>query len=450
MATTRGTDVYVALKEQVDLFTQASDTQLVTGDYLAFESEGMQGSRQIVQSRAIRRSSMRKRAYTANGTIAAGGSLEFTGSQLILHKLLPLATHTAGVLQWVVNNAGVETPAAAQDGTTPNSYQKVTMTPTSLARAGEETQGVYRHRYTLVDGGRLQPFTTFVGMTGGSAQEGNYTRVFKGCKVNSMSLGARVNEFLKLTTDIQGLKKDIQDGVRTPTYPTDEVEYSYLFTGASVKIKAGNMQTLGELSVSSFDMEVNHNLGTDDYRLGDITRQSLDEGVTEVTGSFEMSAGSASLSGAELNANSGLYNDRAFFERLNLEGKYASLEVVFADWTRPITETAIADGSTRTVLKVADASISVKAGDLIQVAGLEPVRVTSVDTANKTVTLSGTGLPAVPTAGDTVAIASHLRVTLPFVRLEEPDFNVRDENTIRGSARFSAYDSIIFDHVYRL
>lgn len=450
MATTRGTDVYVALKEQVDLYTPASDTQLVTGDYLAFESEGMQGSRQLVQSRAIRRAAMRKRAFTANGTIAAGGALEFTGSQLILHKLLPLATHTTATTAWYVNNAGTETLAAAQDGTTAGSYRKVTMTPTTFARAGEAAQGIHRNRYTLVDGGRLQPFTTFIGLTGGDAQEGNYTRVFNGCKINTMSISARVNEFLRISTDIQGIRKRIQDGVRTPTYPTDEVEYSYLFDGASVKIKSGAMQTLGELPVSSFDMELNHNLGTDDYRLGDIERQSLDEGVTEVTGSFEMSAGAKSVSGSALNATSSLYNDRAFLERLNLEGRYASLQIVFADWTRPITETSVATGSTRTSIKLTDAPLSISVGDKIKIADLEPVAVTAVDVAGKTVTLGGAGLPADPTAGDTVAIPSHLRITLPFIRLEEPDFNVRDENTIRGSARFSAYDTVVFDHVYKL
>lgn len=450
MATTRGTDVYVALKEQVDLYTPASDTQLVTGDYLAFESESMQGSRQLVQSRAIRRSAMRKRAFTANGTIAAGGGLEFTGSQLILHKLLPLATHTSANVAWYVNNSGVETLAAAQDGSTPGSYQRVTMTPTSFARAGEAAQGIHRNRYTLVDGGRLQPFTTFIGLTGGDAQEGNYTRVFNGCKINTMSISARVNEFLRITTDIQGIRKRIQDGTRTPTYPTDEVEYSYLFDGASVKIKSGAMQTLGELPVSSFDMELNHNLGTDDYRLGDIERQSLDEGVTEVTGSFEMSAGAKSISGSQLNATSSLYNDRAFLERLNLESRYAALQVVFADWTRPITETVLAAGSTRTNLKLQDAPISINVGDKIKVADLDPIAVAAVDVASKTITLAGAGLPANPAVGDTVAIPSHLRVTLPFIRLEEPDFNVRDENTIRGSARFSAYDTVIFDHVYRL
>lgn len=453
MSTVRGTDVYVALKEQVDLTTPASDLSLETGDYLAFESEAMQGSRQTVNSRAIRRSAVRKRAFSANGTIAAGGSLEFTGSQLILEKLLPLATHTNSTVTWYTRDegTGVETPVADPNNPPAGAYPRVKMAPTSLARTGEAAQGIRRSRYTLQDGGRLQPFTTFIGMTGGTASEGNYTRKFVGCKVGTFALSSKVNEFLKISTDIQGVRKELGDGTRTPTYPGDEVEYSYLFDGASVKIKAGNMATLGELPVSAFDLELNHNVNTDDYRLGAIERQSLDEGVTDITGSFEMSAGAGSLTGSHLNANSGLYNDRAFLERLNLEAKYASLQVQFSDWTRPLTESGVAPtGSTRTKLVLNDEPVSIKPGDSLQVGEQSRVRVETVDLATKTLTLSGTGLGADPVPGDAVKIPSHLRVTLPYVRLEEPDFNVRDENTLRGTCRFTGYDGVTFDHVCKI
>ncbi len=141
----------------------------------------------------------------------------------------------------------------------------------------------------------------FVGFLGGTADEGNYTRRFKGMKVNQMTLTSRVDDFLNITLDVQGVSKELLDGARTPTYPSEELEYAYLFDGASVKIKSGNMTELGELPVEQFEMTINHNLDTDAYRLGSIERYALDEGQTELTGSLTMRAGADSISGAPLN-----------------------------------------------------------------------------------------------------------------------------------------------------
>lgn len=421
MSTTRGIDVYLAIKEQATLSTPIDPATLGVGDYLGFESEGLSGRRQIVKARTLRRSSMQRRAATANGTIEAGGSLEFQATQIALDKLLPLATHIAS-------------------GTTAGA--------TNLASPAELTAFIHRKRYTLLDGGRLIPFSAFVGFTGGAAGEGNYTRRFKGCKVNSLSLSSKVNEFLNMSVDVAGLSKELLDGAQTPVYPSDEIEYGYLFDGASVKIKTGSMATLGELPIESVDIQIAHNLDTNAYRLGSIERYALDEGMTEVTGNFTMRAGADAVSGANLNSKSGLYNDRAFVERINLEGKYASLQLLFVDETRLIPEGKTIAGSTVTEIKLVDATKSVKAGDLVYVGGLR-VRVASVDLAAKTITLTQP-LSTAPAADVEVQIPSHLRIELPFVKLEEPDFNVKDGNTITGSAKFEGYDNLTLNHVFKL
>ncbi|GAA5500459.1 hypothetical protein Dxin01_00180 [Deinococcus xinjiangensis] len=452
----RGTDVYLAIKPQVDLQTPVPDTTLVTGDYLGFDSEAMGGSRQSVQARTIKRSSVRKSASSANGTIAAGGTVDFTGTQLVLDKLLPLATHTSSTVQWFKSNgSGGETVASGPNDA--GAYPKVTMTPVDAATVGEKAAGVHRNTYTLLDGGKLTPFTLFIGMMGGEGAEGNYTRKFTGCKINTISFGMRVNDFLKITTDIQGVEKTLPDGTRTPTYPLDEVEYSYFFDGASAHIKAGNMADLVEIPVSATDLELNHNLNTEDYRLHAIKRQSLDEGITDVSGSFEMTAGARGIDGT-LNAVSQLQNDRAFLERLNLEAKAASLEYRYIDWTRPIVEGALATGSTRTVLKLAEAPLSLRPGDEVFYGSGDTTnqdstakyRVAAVDVAAKTVTLAGAGLSSDPVEGTEIRIPSMLRIKLPYIRLEEPDFHARDTSTIRGTARFSGFSGVTIEHIYKI
>lgn len=421
MSTLRGVDVSLALATQATLHTAVDPTTLAVGDFLPFQSESLTGRRQQVQSRALRRSAMRRRSTVADGTQEAGGSLEFQASQLILDKILPLATHVTD-----------------QDVT------KVT----DNATAAEKTAGIHRKRYTLVDGGRLVPFSAFVQMHGGRPGEGDYARRLKGCKVNTFTLASRVNEFLTLNLDIAGIRKELLGTVEEPVYPGDEVEYAYLFLGSSVKIKAGNMADLGELPVESVEFTLNHNLNVQDYRLGSDERSSLDEGVTEVTGSFTMKAGADSISGAVLNTVNQLNNDRAFLERLNLESTYAAIQLLFVDLTRPIPEGVTAAGTTATELVLDVAPRSVQAGDVIIVAG-NRVRVKSVDTAARKIVLAES-LGGAPEAGTVVSVPSHLRVTLPFVRLEEPDFNVRDDQTVSGTARFEGYDSLTIDHVCKL
>lgn len=343
----RGVDTFLALKEQADLRTPATLASLASGDFLAFNSEGLSGRQQVIQSRAIRRMPMRQIAYTAQGTVEAGGSVEFTASNYVLKKLLPLVFH---------QKTGTEDNAEGTGAT-----------------------------FTLVNGGVLQPFTAFVGFDG---PEGKYVRRFWGAKVNQATFSARVNDMLNLNLDILAIAKDIlqpgQPGWSnvTPVYPGGEDEYAYVFHQARVLIKAGNMANLAELPVESFDITINHNIDANRYRLGSIYRRSLDEGVTEVTGSFTLDAAAKSISGPVLNLQGGAAHDPAFLEKVALEGRYAALRLEFIDPTKEIAA----------------------------------------------------GKP------------SFLRIDLPFVRLEEPDFQVRDASTITGSARFTAYESITVTH----
>lgn len=421
--TTRGVDTYVAIAPQTDLYTPVDPSELEVGDYLPFDSEGLAGGRNIVSSPTIRKQAMKSSANSANGTQRAGGSLELTASQFVLDKVLLLSTHLT------LGANGEPDLATVED----------------RATASEKTLKIARKRYRLIPGGRLVPFTTFVGLAGA----GGYTRRFKGCKVNSLSISARVDEFIKLSLDIQGLSKKIVDGTTTPIYPAQELEYSYFFIGASAKIKAGNMQTLGELPVSSFELTINHQLNVEDYILGSDERNSLDETMTEVTGSFEMRAGASSRSGAKLNLASQVAgNDRAFLERLNEQARYAALEIACADRTQTIGLGVTVTGTTASVLKLDQAFVDVKPGDLIDVAGTQ-VRVASVDAAAKTITLTEP-LGQAPTDGTLISGFSMLRITLPAVRLEEPQFSISGPDALQGSTSFEAYNDLVIEHTCKL
>ena len=422
ITTTRGVDTYVAVKAQTDLYTAADEATLTVGDYLPFDSEGMAGGRNIVNSPTLRRQAMKSSASSANGTQKAGGSLEFTASQFVLDKLLPLVTHVALDANGNPDLSTVE----------------------ERATAAEKTAKISRKRFKLIPGGRLVPFTVFVGLTGA----GGYTRKFKGCKINTFTISARVDEFIKISLDVQGLSKKIVDGTRVAVFPDQNLEYSYFFIGANAKIKAGNMTTLAELPVSSFEMQINHILNVDDYRLGSDERNTLDEGQTEVTGSFEMRAGSSSVSGSKLNITSQLTNDRAFLERLNEQSRYVTMELTLADRTRPLGLGATAAGTTTTVLKLTDAFVDVKAGDLIKVADVE-VRVLSVDVAAKTITLTEP-LGAVPGDATVISGYSMVRISLPAARLEEPQFSVSGPESIMGSTQFEAYNDLTIEHTAQL
>lgn len=335
----RGVDTYLALKEQSDLFTPRALADLVSGDFLAFNSEGLSGNQQVINSRAIRRQAMQARAFSAMGTVEAGGQVEFTASNFVLDKLLPLIFHS--------KTGDVGTAAGAT--------------------------------YTLVDGGVLTPFTTFVGLDG---PEGEYTRVFEGCKINRATLAVRVNEMLSLSTEIAAINKRIVDAVATPVYPGGDQEFAYVFSNGRVQLQAGDMGGLAELPVENFEVNINHNLAVDKYRVGSVYRRSLQEGQTQVDGSFTIDAAAQKLAGAVLNLTGGATHDPAFFERIAREAKFARL-----------------------VFDINDPSREVVAG------------------AKATLTL-----------------------TLPFVRLMEPDFNVREGGLITGTARFEAYDSITVTH----
>lgn len=349
----RGIDTYLALKEQVDLFTPRAAADLVAGDFLAFNSEGLSGRQQVIQSPAIRRQAMRNRAYSANGTMDASGSIEFTATNTVLDKLLGLAFHS---------KVG-EPDEAADDGD-----------------GGTLPIGAV---YTLVDGGALTPFTAFVGLDGA---EGKFTRRFTGCKINSLSLSARVDSMLIVNADVAGVNKETLPDTVTPVYPGAGVEYGYVFSDASVLLKAGDMADLIELPVESFDITIAHNLSLDKYRLGSVYRRSLQEGITDVTGSFVLDAATRGVNGENLNLEGVGAHDPAFFERIAREARYAELRFTVVDVTREVE-------------------------------------------------------PGVPCS---------LTIDLPAVRLEEPDFNVRDAGILSGTARFTAYDSISLTHIANL
>ena len=66
--------------------------------------------------------------------------------------------------------------------------------------------------YTLVERGKLTPFTTFIGFDDGTKE---FTRRFVGCKVDRATISARVNEMLTLSVDISGVDKNILNTTNT-------------------------------------------------------------------------------------------------------------------------------------------------------------------------------------------------------------------------------------------
>ena len=172
----RGIDTFLAIKEQSDLFTPKDLTDLVAGDFLSFDSEGLSGNQQIVNSKAIRPQPMRTRANSSVGTVEAGGNLAFTASNFVLDKILPLIFHSK------VGN--VDDAAGAT--------------------------------YTLVDRGQLTPFTVFVGFDEGVKE---FTRRFTGCKVDKATISARVNEMLTVSLDVAGNRQAAALHHRRPGLP---------------------------------------------------------------------------------------------------------------------------------------------------------------------------------------------------------------------------------------
>lgn len=339
----RGIDTFLAIKEQADLFTPKALSDLVAGDFLSFDSESLSGNQQIVNSKAIRPQPMRTRANSSMGTVEAGGSLSFTASNFVLDKLLPLIFHS--------KTGNVEDPAGAT--------------------------------YTLVEKGKLTPFTVFVGFDEGTKE---FTRRFTGCKVDRATISARVNEMLNISLEVVGINKEIQDQTTTAVYPGGDVEYAYDFDQASVQLKAGDMTNLAELPVENFNLTINHNLAKDKYRLNSLYRRSLEEGMTEIDGDFTIDMAVDSVAGSALNLAGGVTTDPAYFERLSREAKFAAL-----------------------TFTCHDKSVEVSPG-----------------------------------------VYAKFEITLPFIRLQEPDFQVRDAGTISGSAKFQAYDSVTATHITKL
>jgi hypothetical protein len=362
----RGVDTFFAVKEQVDLLTPMELTDLEVGDFLAFNSESLGGRQQIIDNPAIRRQAMRSRAYSAMGTMDAGGSVEFTASNFVIDRLLGLVFHS--------KTGDADTAAGAT--------------------------------YTLDAGGELTPFTAFVGFDG---PEGFYTRRFTGAKVNTATFSARVNDMLRLNLGISAVNKEILDATEEAVYPGGDDEYAFVYDQASVKLMSGDMAALVEIPVENFDFNINHNLNTGAYRLGSPYRRSLQESQSEIDGSFTVDASVTALNGDGINLDGTTDHDPAFFERVAREARFAALQLQLVDPTK----------------------IVVAAQDEIpEVPESSPGE--------------GDGTPAVPAVP---AVYASLTISLPYCRLEEPDFNVRDGGLITGSARFVAYDDITVVHI---
>lgn len=448
----RGIDTFLALKEQADLFTPASLESLTEGDFLAFNSESLSGRQAIIDNPAIRNLAMRAAAFSAVGTMAADGTIEFTASNYTLNKLLGLLFHT--------KSGDADDPSG--DGAT----------------------------YELEAGASLTPFTVFLGFDG---PEGSYIRRYTGAKIASASISARVDDMLRVNVNIAAINKEIIPyGSVNPTYPAGDEEYAYVYDMASVLLKAGDMTDLVEIPVESFDLNINHNINTGLYRLGSPYRRSLQEGQTEVDGTFTLDAATKGINGANLSLTGGGSHDPAFLERVAREALFAHIRLQLVNPKVTVKAGAAATGTITitnngnisegdkvtvgsTVLTFVEADpeageveIGASAGDtrdnllaalsgatgvVVEADGADAITVTAASegeagneivltTDSDGVAVSGSGT----LSGGVNPVYATLVIDLPYCRLEEPDFNVRDGGILTGTARFSAYDTFSVTH----
>lgn len=142
----------------------------------------------------------------------------------------------------------------------------------SVTSAQQGGTAAYLHTFTLTD---VLP----VGLTLEVERQAQY-HTYTGCRVTSLTLEAAVDQILRMTASVVGKDETISASGASPTFPS--ANELLVFTQGIFKIDTV------ETSIREFRVTIDNRIRDDDYRLGSMTRASLDARARQVSGSFRM------------------------------------------------------------------------------------------------------------------------------------------------------------------
>ena len=239
----RGTEASLLVKAQAsrgeDLTFDGSEIAL------PLLSESMQAKPTIYSSEALRNRPMRSRKLARLGTLDVSGGLELEATNHMLHQMLPLVF------------------ADAQDAA-------------GWAGAADTYSRIYKP--STVD---EQDYFTM------SVSDGDIQKVYRDCRVNSMSVQANINQLARISLDTPGIRADVNGTPVNGAFPANE--YGLYFEQA--KVEFGNAEgVLAEIDAQTFSAQFSRNLNTGRYRLGNRFKRNLPGGLFDVTGSITVDA----------------------------------------------------------------------------------------------------------------------------------------------------------------
>ena len=120
-----------------------------------------------------------------------------------------------------------------------------------------------------------------------SVSDGDIQKVYKDCRVNSMSVQANINQLARISLDTPGIRAEVNGAPVNGAFPANE--YGLYFEQA--KVEFGNAEgVLAEIDAQTFSAQFSRNLNTGRYRLGNRFKRNLPGGLFDVTGSITVDA----------------------------------------------------------------------------------------------------------------------------------------------------------------
>lgn len=238
----RGTESSLIVKTQAE----RGDDVVADGTEFALPllSETMQARPTIYSSEALRKRAMRSRTLARLGTLDISGGLELEATNRMLHEILPLVF------------VDVEDAGGFGDA--------------------DNIQRTYKPSTT----DEADYFTQFI-------SDGDVTRIFRDCRVNSMSIQANINQLARVSLDTPGIRADVEGAPTDGLLPDNE--YGLYFEQAVV-LFGDSGGVLAEIPAQSFNVQFARNLNTNRYRLGSRFRRNLPGGLFDITGSVTVDA----------------------------------------------------------------------------------------------------------------------------------------------------------------
>jgi hypothetical protein len=107
---------------------------------------------------------------------------------------------------------------------------------------------------------------------------------FKGCKVNTMSLGCATGELLTMSLGIIGQDLDTGQTLGSASYASSPELFSFVEGSLSVGTTGGTVA----ITAKDWTLEVDNSLSADDYTLGSAKmRQPIEPAMRKVSGTFD-------------------------------------------------------------------------------------------------------------------------------------------------------------------